>query len=335
MGLLIMILVQNLYFGKEKIIQLSKVFRFLGIVQGLFCIFSIICWKKGNSFLQFESLLLRFLPDSLHFDIIKGSMLINIVRTDWFSGHPWPRVSGFFIYPTALGMGMIVIMLMSFLYYRSVKMNKLKVALEIGIMFIPLFFSLSRTVFVAFMFAFLIVHALSLSKGKKLYLNLSILCFLSILIVPTVFFIQEVFEFFLEAREGSTNLREKVYLLAISTALNNPILGIGVKYEVPGIEIPIGSHSSYISIFLKTGFLGLISVLTFQLTIILNWIKAKSFIKDSFQRILWKYLGVIYFSINIWMITEDIDAPQIVALFYFITCGLIVLMSNNKKFLEV
>lgn len=67
--------------------------------------------------------------------------------------------------------------------------------------------------------------------------------------------ILRIFDSIMNMREGSNNMRMQIYTQSITTMLErSPIIGIGIK-DMLG-EYPLGSHSTYIGVFYKTGILG-------------------------------------------------------------------------------
>ena len=47
--------------------------------------------------------------------------------------------------------------------------------------------------------------------------------------------------------------------------------------------------------------------------------------------LLWQCCGIFLISSIIWMMTEDLDAPQIVAFYFFINCGLIIKLKDINE----
>jgi hypothetical protein len=64
---------------------------------------------------------------------------------------------------------------------------------------------------------------------------------------------------FQNARPGSSNTREEMYVASFSMVLdNNPLIGLGVKPRTDDFAIPIGSHSTLLSLFVRGGVLALV-----------------------------------------------------------------------------
>jgi len=96
--------------------------------------------------------------------------------------------------------------------------------------------------------------------------------------------------------------------------------------------VPIGSHSTYIGVIYKTGFLGLLVFLAFWGLVLKKWWSGrKSVAKDDFLISVWTFTGIGLISGLIWMLTEDLDAPPIAAFLYFIVVGLALSIDKLKS----
>lgn len=85
----------------------------------------------------------------------------------------------------------------------------------------------------------------------------------------------DILNLFLEARGGSNDLRFRLYRESINIFLRqNPFTGLGIKpkSELFYNTIPIGSHSSLIGYFVKSGILAGMMYLVFQLFLIFDFI---------------------------------------------------------------
>ncbi|NHH93969.1 hypothetical protein GOICGAJE_02520 [Bacillus sp. MB95] len=331
LGFMLMYIIQNLNYSPKRWIKIFNAFRWLGLLQGLLTVIALLYWLKGEKVLVVNSVLVSLLPGSLRTRLINSSMELSIVGTDWFLNVPFPRVSGFFLYPTALGIGMVVIISMSLIYYQIQQTSYIKRFFEMGLMSLPLIFSLSRTVYIGLIFSIIVVKLFTIKKKKDFLIFTSLGAFILAALVPFLYFkMGDVLTSILSSREGSSELRGKVYKIAIETALKqNPILGIGVKPYLENIHISIGSHSTIVGTFLKTGIFGLALLLLFKLITLFYLIRLKKLNKEIFY--LWDKIAISYITLSIWMVTEDIDAPQIVAFMYFFICGLIIMLGKNSK----
>jgi hypothetical protein len=140
-------------------------------------------------------------------------------------------------------------------------------------------------------------------------------------------------------REGSTNTRIVNYKNAIEQVMvKNPILGIGVKPKTDELSIPLGSHSTVISLFIKGGGVAFIfTMLVFFFVPMINGIRVLKKIaslqeKDkNFYKRLFVHIYAAQLSITIWLIFEDIDAPMFSAYVVFLQFGIFI---HFNKFLK-
>lgn len=126
------------------------------------------------------------------------------------------------------------------------------------------------------------------------------------------------------ARAGSDEARFTIYRESIRKALEeSPIIGIGIKYMYNNF-IPLGSHSTYIGIFYKTGFGGLILYILGTSDL---W---KNIINGSTQYSLKRYLCLILLCYFLFLVFADLDAMNWSILLAFTIWGLI----SNKSFIN-
>ncbi|EMY4796373.1 MULTISPECIES: O-antigen ligase family protein [Bacillus cereus group] len=332
MGFCIIVSINNTEIEFKNLTKLLNSFRIVGLIQGVFCIYSIYIWKKGEYFVEIKSLLYNAIPQALRFDIIESTMNLNIVKTDWFLQSDFPRFTGFFLYPTATGVGTSIIIFLTIVYYKFVKRGKVRSFFELLIIMLPLIFSLSRTAVMSLIVAIIVVTAMAVPKNREIYLRISQgMCVGAVLFIVMYFFLDDFASFMLDSREASTGQRQIIYKMAIQNAMSSPFLGIGMKPYVSWIEVPIGSHSTYIGVLMKTGIIGFFLFISFILYSLYSWMKMFFYENVYFKKYILKYLGISVLTVVFWMLTEDIDAPQTVAYFYFISIGLMFGVSKQLK----
>ena len=132
--------------------------------------------------------------------------------------------------------------------------------------------------------------------------------------------IANIIDSVIDSREGSTSMRSAIYSLSISRTIDDSLLiGNGIKEIFNGY--PLGSHSTFIGFFYKTGLIGTIVVIT---AFVLLYIE--------FYRKLKQEEKVIYlisaFCVLIFMMTEDLDGANWLLALYFSLMGVIC---NSKK----
>jgi len=146
-----------------------------------------------------------------------------------------------------------------------------------------------------------------------------------ILVVSALCFplIESFSEWIMGLREGSTSVRFSLYRYSLEQLHDTDwILGLGVKPRENIFAIPLGSHSTYISMIFKTGVFGVTGVLLLQASLLLRWVRLRAHvIRHRHLFLFWRALGMVMIAMAVWMATEDIDAPQFLAFLYFSMIG--------------
>lgn len=334
MGFFILLLMSKVEFEISTWKKLFNAFRINGIIISLLSIGALLYWKFVGIRLEIRTLLDFLIPQSLSTSVISDTIKPLILRPDWFLNEPMPRLSVFFLYPTALGIGIAVCMFMTIAYHFINNSKKMNLFIDISLMLIPLIFSFSRIVFIGMLVSIILVKIISAKSSKKRFYKyfFSVTTILACLVPIILMKFDDFFGFILNSREGSTDLRMSVYNLAINYAIeNNPIFGVGVKPVVEDLRISIGSHSTLVGTFLKTGFIGIVLLILINLMVLVSLIKLRKYMVDKKHLIVWECLTSAFITIVLWMFTEDIDAPQNVAFFYFLIIGLIIGLHNKAK----
>lgn len=132
----------------------------------------------------------------------------------------------------------------------------------------------------------------------------------------------EVKELF-DAREGSNNSRQQIVAESINTAVrDSPIVGMGIK-DNSSNGYPLGSHSTFIGFFYKTGIIGFILG-----TWIFIFINLKILlVKGNLDR---KIISIFIFLMPLVFIVEDIDGANWLICIYFVYIALL-LNDNNWR----
>jgi len=96
------------------------------------------------------------------------------------------------------------------------------------------------------------------------------------------------------------------------------LFGVGLKLR----PVSLTSHSTYLSLLYRSGIVSVIIFFLFQVYLIVKWLQLRSIVFHQRDRLLfWEGLGWIIISIGLWMITQDIGAPQLLAFLYFSMIG--------------
>lgn len=329
MGLCLVIVVYNCKFSIDTIRRLDWALKVNTLIIGVLVILGLILWFRGEKMLVYPSPVLKCFEQLGSFPHFKATTTIKIIDTSWFASRELPRASTVSPYPTALGGTMIIIVPLLIGCHKAIY-NKLGFwqLLLVGLGVLALLLSLSRTSVLALIFATITVYILN-RRDRMGIISLSGL-FLVILTPLLV----EAGEWFAALREGSTIARFNLYSHTFKTVIDEaPIFGIGVKPREDIFAIPIGSHSMYMGLLFKTGFLGLFTFLAFQVHLMWSWCKAcfklRKLKRSKPEMVLWDYIGVSLIAMTFWMITEDLDAPQLVAFLYFFLAGIMLKISHD------
>lgn len=325
-GFILIIVIYNTFIKEKDVKQIAKSFMFLGTICGILSIVGILFWLSGHRSVVVAPPVYRFLPSGLlnSAPLIRLSLICELVGSNWTGFGILPRGSLFFVYPTALGMVMVITIPMTIYYFRA-KSKLSKAFMPVAFQITALLFSLSRIAVIGLLFSLILVYfILHIRKFSFLLtIHLGILLIISVLVfIPTLpkRSLNAVGAF----RKGSTTTRLSLYKDTIERALKRPVLGYGFKPREAGMAIPIASHSAFVGSFYKTGIIGFMFLLMFWVMVYRTWQKQLRKIKDKSLRCLWCCLGVAFITGIIWQFTEDLDAPPIVAFLYFLVVAFIV-----------
>ena len=338
MGFLIIFIIYN-SIKREDIASYLRAFRNFGVINSVFTLSTLLLSIILHRFLDVETLLYKLLPDNLldtiqdKAPLLKSSLFPNIVvATHVFTKRRIPRPEGFTIYATALGIVMLFLIVMTIAYYKISKKKK-GLTFILILEFLTLFVSLSRSPILGLFLAWLAVFIITNIQKS---LSLKILSVALIVLLISIFLIphNKIADAIIGIRQKPTDWRFDVYRVTFNQALEKPLLGYGFKTREgdPQIHLPIGSHSMYFGAIYKTGFLGFFFFILFWIGVLRRWgIQKKPLEKDETLSHLWFYSGIALIGGLLWMVTEDLDAPPIVAFLYFIIIGLIISLNNLKK----
>lgn len=335
MGLLVILAVHN-SLSRENMLSLLKAFSAFGLLSSLFVATAYIVWFITHKYIHIKSALYYLLPERMitlimeKAPLVKYSILPTLIGWDKLFRRDFPRTPAFNLYGTALGATMVFLIAMTLAYYTMTKRRRLLIVvlvLEFG----ALIMSLSRMSVMALILSALIVTSITRLNKPSSRIVLAVVL-IGIILVLILFPPQRIVRTFSDFRKGSTVWRAHLYRTTLSQSLKKPILGHGYKPRTEGTPVPIGSHSTYLGVIYKTGFLGFAAFLLFWLAVLRRWwLGRRQAQEDSFLHPLWFYTGIALFGGFFWMITEDLDAPPAVAFIYFILIGLICTFSRWQR----
>ncbi len=315
MGILLVLVMYNTCTA-ESIDRIVTAMGINIVAIGASAIVSLFLWVQGQTDISMRTPVLTALPWLENIPLLRQALTIRFLGSDWFSASAQPRLMILNPYPTALAATLIMILPLYAAHSTSKKAYRFT-ALAVGLL--ALVFTLSRTSIIAFIIAIGFIYLLN-HKHKL------IIAVTALLIIITAWPILVMsYEQVSDLRKDSSEIRARLYRQTIETALKqSPLIGIGVK---PRDEffIPTGSHSMILSVFLRTGMLGLAAFIAMQWQIAKTWYQGLKRVAESAKQ-TWNAIGISLFAMLLWMTTEDLDAPQLVAFLYFLLLGLMAIM---------
>lgn len=312
---------------KKDLLAFLRCFPIFGALSGLFVMLAFLFGLITGRTLQLPSLLMMALPESW-LEIIsrkalllQSSLLLNIVGHDKIFQRQIPRSPGFNIYTTALGLTMIVVLLLSILYF-SLKGNKKGMFPVLFLEGAALILSFSRMTLLAFgaasAFVLLVAFVPKALQWKLVAVGLLAVLVFFIVVPPS-----SVWDAVSEFRRGSTVWRGRLYKMTIDESLKQPFLGHGFKPRTDEFPIPVASHSTWLGVLYRTGFAGLAVFLLFWILVLRTWWRGRHGHSPGFpMKTAWVVSGIGLISGLLWMLTDDLDAPPITAFVFFLLVGL-------------
>lgn len=195
------------------------------------------------------------------------------VEEGYLLGNHYIRAKGVFIYANTFSLALeILIPLSCYLAFYHKKQRGFYFFLAF-IMFLALLITFSRSGLLTLLAGFIIFLYLwidyFLSNYISLYLKIIMMLLATVIIIIFSDYLFDIFNNILYARgEGNVLVRSFLYTESIRQVLDNP-LGFGTYRDVLySREIaPLGSHSQYISIFYKYGFIGFLGYIIFLISL--------------------------------------------------------------------
>jgi len=311
-----------------------KGFFIFGIATIALFIISVAIWKLGLKNEHSYGLISKIWPDNFKIDMFEEMMQINhsvldiIYRSETGVKEIFYRFNGFYAYPTEGAIATLIVLVYSILYFDlnnfmdlDKKNHKIFKYIFIILLLVAIYLFRSRTIILGGFISLIVVFIISKINKENFKRIVSI--FLGIGIAFIILgFITGIFDKLLNMRPGSNSVRLLVYKNTIKTFVENPF-GVGMPFRVDGLEIPIGSHSTYLGVLMKGGIVGFISIITFKVILFIQVFKNKKYITNKINKKIWISTTYILVISSIWMMIDDLDWPIIMAFFYFINCSLI------------
>lgn len=200
------------------------------------------------------------------------------------------------------------------------KQRNFLLCLHYFLAFFVIYYSGSRIALIGFIIYVLLSFYYLLRVYYKISFSL-LFTFISIILIFLIINYAKIYNLFLNlfySREGSNSMRFAIYLESIKTLFeHNPVLGVGTKVLYMGY--PLGSHSTYVGMLYKTGFIGLFFFMILILLILIKYHQSNS-----------KLLMFMILSLFVCYIFEDLDATNWSAMTFFSLIG----FGLNKKYDE-
>ncbi|MEM5875596.1 MAG: hypothetical protein QXX45_03450 [Candidatus Aenigmatarchaeota archaeon] len=331
-GLIVIILIYN-KFETTFILMFLRSIYWLTIFLIFLALIAFFLYFKGfQQEINFKSILLMLFPNLENIfkiaPLISSSLNPTILYVDYFFNISLPRLRGIENYSTAFGGLMMLLIPMNIAYLKIKGTGKFKIFIITLLIVLLMIFSLSRIAFLSLFTGWLYVNIL---KKKKFFILTTLTIF--IIILPSFNIIDKIFLM----KRGSTETRLSLYNMAINEVLNKqPIIGLGIKPRREDLDIPIGSHSTYIGVIYKTGILGFIFFILFFISVNLQYIKLRRYIYiDKNFKFFLDMLGICLIAGQIWMFTDDLDAAPIFSFLYFMIIGLIIFLKDKFEKNEI
>ena len=251
---------------------------------------------------------------------INNWLMTRVSSTDWINGVKTTRFNGLMEYPNLVSLYFLILM-NQILEYIQKKKWIIKIIFPLLII-MPLFASGSRSGMIIGI-AEILLHYYATIRSKKInkktleFIKFIGIIFISIIIIPLIL---DFLVSLLNAREGSNTMREDIYRTSISAVDKCSILiGCGIKTMYYGY--PLGSHSTFIGAYYKTGILGLIILLISFITLVSSRLRKSGWSNDIIYTVL----------LFIMLVFEDIDGANWLLILFFICQSMYLLKAHTDR----
>ena len=248
----------------------------------------------------------------------------HLVGNDWINGASSKRMSGFFEYSTLNAASYLIFFPASLPYVAKWDKKVFSYAYCI-VAVLPTIACGSRTgILLAFVSAVIGIYYIytansSSELSRKTFTMLLLLVaasFVAIFHTDIVEFIEKL----IGMRAGSTNTRIALYEYTYNAVIEkSPIIGCGIKETNAtfGSKIPVGSHSTYLGVFYRTGIIG--SLIFVALLISLLKDVASNYQSKAMRLCVFSSLALCF----AFFITEDADGANWLIVSIFSLLGFI------------
>lgn len=240
----------------------------------------------------------------------------QLIGRDWNNGVKTSRLMGFMEYSNLISM--FYFLSFPFAYHHVIEnKGKLHQFIFLFLSILPVLMNRSRIgiILVVVNLLTLIPRIIALSKKNIVYISILLLFALSLFVSINHNYLYYKLYSLINSRQGSTTMRSIIYSTSINRTLNNsPIIGCGIKEYIKGY--PLGSHSTFIGFFYKTGLVGLLLGGSGIITLYTRIFKTKR----SYFMCMLCFLIMLF--------VEDLDGANWLIILFFVLMGLLL---KNKK----
>ena len=236
-------------------------------------------------------------------------ILSKLVTTDWANGIKSVRFNCAMEYPNLAVL--FYFLCFPFAYEFISKKSSLKKLIFNIISIIPVIAVNSRIgIILGILNSILLIPEIVSNRKTRNILCLLLMVSISFIFIIKGDYIVNVVIQLINSRGDSTSMRSLIYLNSIEKTLDqSPILGSGIKTMYMGY--PLGSHSTYIGVFYKTGFLGILLFLIGYYNLFITYLKNRD---TNIKRIhLMSFL-----CLSVMLAVEDIDGANWIGILFFV-----------------
>ncbi len=331
-GFLVLVVVYN----SQRKMFLEKLFKNCGIlaaVTGVLGILFSVLWVVKGGETEFRAFLGAKIPALMGYPYFYNMLSIKGAMTDYFVNAEVPRLVLYSDAPTATGGLILFLWPLAMAWQASGKdSSPLKTVFKYGLSVLCLFvliFSMSRSAFCAMISAWVFIWILA--RKEKL---LAALFFLTAAFLLSGFIFQGL-EWLFQMRQSSNAGRFELYEDALRVVIReNILMGVGIHLREGFTLRSLGSHALYIEFFLVSGLVGLISFLIFQCSVGISWFRLHARMERPEELMMWKYLGIAFGAMTLWLIGDTLVALPVITYAYFMAAGAILLLDQGISFDE-
>lgn len=240
----------------------------------------------------------------------------KLIGTDWLFGEQSQRFMAFMEYSNLVVLLYFIALPFSLSYVQQ-KKGKIFQLVFLILSMLPPILTNSRMGIILVAICFIAIFPQITSTNSKTKI-LFILYFGMILTILIFFFHQDLITKItkiITSRQDSTSMRSLIYKTSIEKTLTqSPFIGSGIKEYFN--DYPLGSHSTFIGIFYKTGIIGSLIALVGFIRIYKKILSIK--IKDNIQ------YSISFLCLLIMLCIEDLDGANWLIILFFITIGIYI-----------